>query len=100
MATFLFLIFCCLVLGVGGGLFIGLRAIPGRSKPATLLWIAAFFVALAVVLVREGDPAMAGEAARANAPFAFIIYGIFLGGPWIGGTFAGRTIGRALREGR
>jgi hypothetical protein len=99
MATFLFLMAACLVLGVCGGLVIGLRASPERLGPATLLWIAAFFIGLAIVLVQEGDPALSGEAARRNAPFAFVLYGILLGGPWAGGTLAARKVGRAMRGG-
>lgn len=99
MATFLFLMAACFVLGVGGGLVIGARAVPERLGPATWLWIAAFFAGLAVVLWREGDPSLTGEAARRNAPFAFVLYGILLGGPWAGGTWAGRKIGRAMRGG-
>ena len=97
MATFLLLIVACFAFGIGGGLLIGLRAMPERMRLATLWWLAAFFVCLAIVLVMDGDPALSGEAARRNAPFAFVLYGIFLGGPWIGGTFAGRAVGKALR---
>lgn len=102
MTTLLVFMATCFILGVGGGLVIGLRAIPERLRPATLLWLSAFYVGLAVFLFREGDPALQGEAAHRNAPFAFVLYGVLLGGPWIGGTFAGRTIGRALqgRQGR
>ncbi len=97
MATFLFFMAACFVLGLGGGFFIGLRATAQRLAPATLLWLSAFFICLGIVLVREGDPAMSGDAARSNAPFAFLLYSVLLGGPWAGGTFAGRAIGRALR---
>ena len=97
MATLLFFMAACFVLGVTGGVIIGLRAIPARLRPATLLWLSAFYVGLAVFLLREGDPALEGEAAHRNAPFAFVLYGILVGGPWVGGTFAGRAIGRAMR---
>lgn len=100
MATLLFFMAALFVAGFGGGLFIGARAVPERLTPATLLWLAAFFVGLAMVLWLEGDPALSGEAARRNAPFAFVLYGVLLGGPWAGGTFAGRKIGRALRGGK
>jgi hypothetical protein len=97
MAMFLFLMGSLFVLGVGGGLVIGLRAAPERLRPATLLWLSAFYLGLAIVLLREGDPALSGEAAHRNAPFAFLLYGVLLGGPWVGGTFAGRAVGRAIR---
>ncbi|MCB2047706.1 MAG: hypothetical protein KDE32_05690 [Novosphingobium sp.] len=100
MATFLFLIALCFVLGLCGGIYIGRIAVPDRLRSATLVWLSAFFVGLAIVLWREGDPALSGEAARRNAPFAFALYSFFLGGPWVGGTFAGRPVGRALRGNR
>lgn len=97
MSTLLTLMAVLFVLGLGGGLIIGARAAPERLGPATGLWLSALFVGLALVLWREGDPALSGEAARRNAPFAFLLYGVLLGGPWIGGTLAGRAIGRARR---
>ena len=51
----------------------------------------------APALYRQFSPRSPPEAARRNAPFAFLLYGVLLGGPWIGGTLAGRAIGRARR---
>ncbi len=64
MTTLLVFMATCFILGFGGGLVIGIRAIPERLRPATLLWLSAFYVGLAVFLFREGDPALQGEAAR------------------------------------
>jgi hypothetical protein len=97
METFLLLIAVCFAFGVFGGVLIGKRALPERRGMATLWWVGTFFVCLAIVLVMDGDPALSGEAARRNAPFASVLYGILLGGPWLVGTLAGRAVGKALR---
>jgi hypothetical protein len=97
MTTLVFFMGICFVLGLSGGFVIGMRAAPERLGPATWLWLSAFFLGLAIVLWREGDPALSGEAAHRNAPFAFVLYGLLIGGPWIGGTMAGRAMGRARR---
>ncbi len=87
------------VMGFFGGLFIGRRAVPGRVKPAMALWLATPFLLVAVFVLSEGDPALSGEAARRNAPFATLLYSILLGAPFAIGSFAGLKLGQASRGG-
>jgi len=85
------------VLGFGGGLFIGRRAVPGRTKPAMALWLVTPILLVAIVVLREGDPSLTGEAARRNAPFATLLYSIFLGIPFAIASFIGLGLGKATR---
>lgn len=100
METFVFFIFLAGIVGTFGGMFIGKVAVEGRTKPAMALWLAVPFLLLAIVLLREGDPAMSGADAMRNAPFAMLLYSFFFGGPWVIGSFGGFAVGRALRSGR
>ena len=99
METFVFFIFLAGIVGTFGGMLIGKVAVQGRTRPAMALWLAIPFVLLAIVLLREGDPAMNGADAVRNAPFAMLLYSFFFGGPWAIGSFAGLAAGRALRGG-
>lgn len=84
-------------LGFGGGLFIGARAVSGRTRPAMLIWLAVPVVLVAMIVLPHGDPALAGEAARRNAPFATVLYSVLLGIPYAIASFAGLGLGKALR---
>lgn len=97
METFVFLIFAFAVTGFFGGLFVGRKAVAGRTRPAMSLWLSVPFILIAIVLIREGDPAMSGADAVRNAPFAMVLYSFFLGIPWIVSSFVGLSIGKALR---
>lgn len=85
------------VMGFFGGLYIGRRAVPGRVKPAMALWLITPILLVAVVVLSEGDPALSGEAARRNAPFATLLYSILLGTPFAIGSFAGLKFGKVAR---
>ncbi|OYX08483.1 MAG: hypothetical protein B7Z08_09250 [Sphingomonadales bacterium 32-68-7] len=84
-------------LGFGGGLIIGARGVPGRTKPAMWLWLAVPIVLVALIVLPYGDPALEGEAARRNAPFAVLLYGVVLSIPYAIASFIGLGLGRALR---
>jgi hypothetical protein len=85
-------------LGFGGGLFIGVRAVPGRTRPAMALWLALPVVLVAMIVLPSGDPALTGEAARRNAPFATVLYSILLGLPFAIASFVGLALGKAMRR--
>lgn len=89
--------FMLAVLGFGGGLFIGARAVPGRVKPAMRLWLAVPVVLVAMIVLPNGDPALTGEAARRNAPFATVLYSVLLGIPYAIASFIGLKLGQAMR---
>jgi hypothetical protein len=84
-------------LGFGGGLFIGARAVPGRTRPALALWLAVPVVLVAMIVLPSGDPALTGEAARRNAPFATVLYSVILGLPYAVASLVGLALGRTLR---
>jgi hypothetical protein len=84
-------------LGFGGGLFIGARGVPGRTKAAMWLWLAVPIVLVATVVLLNGDPALEGEAAQRNAPFATLLYSVLLGTPYAIASFIGLGLGKALR---
>jgi hypothetical protein len=45
----------------------------------------------------SGDPALTGEAARRNAPFATVLYSVILGLPYAVASLVGLALGRTLR---
>lgn len=81
------------VLGFFGALFIARRAVPGRFRPAMALWLTGPFLVILIIVMREGDPALSGEAAQGNAVFAALLYGVLLGIPWLTGNWLGARAG-------